>query len=194
MTLFVADDLARWHAAHASYPAMIAAHPVARLQALDRWYREELPAAIRARDPMTITHEEMVKVTEWKMARGVWRAPNLVKVKANTPDAVDAAGRAAAAQLGTLNKAIGAFTELDGVGPATASAVLAIMDPSRYPFFDEEVAKQVPALGPVAWTLAYYRRYAEALVTRAQALGSAWSPVMVEQALWAHHRAAITTG
>jgi hypothetical protein len=193
MSLMESTDLAAWQRALAHYPAAIAAHPVARLAALDRWYRTELPVAIHARAPMTITHDEMVRVTEWKMARGVWRAPNLVKVKANPSAAVDAAGRAAAAQLATLNKAVGAFTELDGVGPATASAVLAIMDPHRYPFFDEDVARQVPTLGPVAWTLAYYRRYAEALVARAQALGAAWNAVMVEQALWAQHRASITT-
>lgn len=191
MALFDATDIARWQTALNAYPAAIAAHPVARLAALDTWYRETLPAAIRGRTPMTITHDEMVRVTEWKMARGVWRAPNLVKVKANAPEAVDAAGRAASAQLATLTKAIGALGELEGVGPATASAVLAIMAPERYPFFDEDVAKQVPSLGPVAWTLSYYRRYAEALVARAHALDADWTPVMVERALWAHHRGEI---
>ncbi len=194
MTWFASADLEAWQAALRDYPAQIAAHPVARLSGLDTWYRDALPLAIRARQPMTITHEEMVRVTEWKMARGVWRAPNLVKVKANAPEAVEAAGRMAAAQLGTLNKAVGAITELDGVGPATASAVLAIMDPTRYPFFDEDVARQVPSLGPVAWTLAYYRRYAEALTARAAALGADWTPVMVEQALWAHHRRTMPVG
>ncbi len=194
MALFASTDASAWRTALEAYPQAIAAHPVARLQALDTWYRTELPVAMRAREPMTVTHDEMVRVTEWKMARGVWRAPNLVKVKANAPEAVEHAGREAAAHLGTLNKAIGAFTELDGVGPATASAVLALMDPARYPFFDEDVARQVPTLGPVAWTLAYYRRYAEALVVRAAALAAAlgddWTPVMVERALWAHHRIA----
>jgi hypothetical protein len=192
MTLFLNADVGAWQTALAAYPAAIAAHPVARLAELDTWYRETLPPRIRARAPMSITHEEMVRVTEWKMARGVWRAPNLVKVKANTPDAVDAAGRAAASQLDVANKAVGALCELDGVGPATASAVLAIMSPQRYPFFDEDVAKQVATLGPVAWTLAYYRKYADALVARADALGQDWTAVMVERALWATARQTAT--
>lgn len=191
MSLFASTDRRAWQSAYDAYPAAIAAHPVARLAELDSWYRETLPPAMRAREPMTLTHDEMVRVTEWKMARGVWRAPNLVKVKANSAEAVDAAGRAAAANLGTLNKAIHALCELDGVGPATASAVLAIMDPSRYPFFDEDVAKQVPSLGVVAWTLAYYRKYAEALVARAGELGSDWSSVMVERALWSNFRGSV---
>lgn len=191
MSLYASTDLSRWQSAYDAYPAAIAAHPVARLKDLDTWYRETLPPAIRAREPMTLTHDEMVRVTEWKMARGVWRAPNLVKVKANAPEAVDAAGRAASANLATLNKAINALCELDGVGPATASAVLAIMDPHRYPFFDEDVVKQVPSLGVVAWTLAYYRKYAEALVTRAVELGGDWDAMMVERALWSHYRASV---
>jgi uncharacterized protein YbjT (DUF2867 family) len=51
---------------------------------------------------------------------------------------------------------------------------------------DELVAAQVPSLGAVAWTLAYYRRYADALRERAKELGHGWTPVMVERALWSH--------
>jgi hypothetical protein len=55
-----------------------------------------------------------------------------------------------------------------------------------YPFFDELVAAQVPDLGKVAWTLGYYGKYAAALRERAGALGTPWTPAMVERALWAH--------
>ena len=58
--------------------------------------------------------------------------------------------------------------------------------PDLYPFFDELVAAQVPGLGAVAWTIAYYRRYADALRERASQLGQRWTPVMVERALWAN--------
>ena len=80
-----------------------------------------------------------------------------------------------------------ALAELDGVGPATASAVAAAAAPEVYPFFDELVAAQVtPALGEVAFTPAFYAKYADALRQRASALGAGWTPVMVERALWAH--------
>ena len=75
---------------------------------------------------------------------------------------------------------------LDGVGPATASSVAAAAAPQVYPFFDELVAHQVPGLGPVAFTLPYYLRYAEALRERARRLGEGWSPVLVERALWSN--------
>jgi len=57
-----------------------------------------------------------------------------------------------------------------------------------YPFFDELVAAQVPGLGPVAFTPAYYQRYAAQLRARALELGHdcpepAWTAQDLSQAL-----------
>jgi hypothetical protein len=187
-----ADDRPHaWAAALASYDAVVAAQGVARLPALDRWYHDALPGQIAARAPAGahVTHDELVRVTEWKMARGVWRARNLVLVRGNAPAAVEAASRdafaAVAAPGARATAPIAALAALAGVGPATASAVVAAAAPERYPFFDELVAAQVPGLGPVAFTLGYYARYAEALRTRAAGLGGPWTPARVERALWA---------
>jgi hypothetical protein len=75
--------------------------------------------------------------------------------------------------------------ELKGVGPATASAVVAAARPDVYSFF-ELVAEHLPVLGRVAWTLPYYARYAEALRQHAAVLGGEWTPASLERALWAH--------
>ena len=177
---------ARFHEALARYDAVIARQEVARLPELDRWYREELPPAIAAREPAHVTHPELVRLTEWKMARGVWRAPNLVLVRGNDPAVVAETSGAALAAVPHPTAPIARLATLAGVGPATASAVVAAVAPARYPFFDELVAAQIPALGKVAWTLGYYARYATALRERAAALGADWTPVLVERALWAH--------
>ena len=169
----------------ASYDDVIARQDVSRLPELDRWYREELSRAIRSRRSAHVTHAELVRLTEWKMARGVWRAPNLVLVRGNTPDAVLERSTAALASIPHPTAPIAALAKLDGVGPATASAVAAAAAPETYPFFDELVAGRIPALGKVAWTLSYYSRYAQALRERAAQLGGAWTPVMVERAVWA---------
>ena len=66
-----------------------------------------------------------------------------------------------------------------------ASAVLAAARPDIYPFFDEVVAQQIPGLGPVAFTPAYYGRYADRLRARAGELGGGWTAHAVGQALWA---------
>jgi hypothetical protein len=176
----------RWRQALDRYEDVVAAQGVARLAELDRWYRDELPGAIGARRPPHVTLSELVRLTEWKMARGVWRAPNLVLVRGNDADAVVRTSGEALAQAPHPTAPIRALATLAGVGPATASAVAAAHAPQVYPFFDELVAAQVPDLGTVAWTLGYYGRYAAALRERAERLGADWTPVMVERALWAH--------
>ena len=169
-----------------SYEAVVARQGVAKLPDHDHWYREELPRAIAARSPAHVTLAELVRLTEWKMARGVWRARNLVLVRGNEPDAVIATSTDALSKIPHPTKPISILATLAGVGPATASAVAAATAPEIYPFFDELVAAQLPELGKVAWTLGYYARYAEALRERARQLGRGWTPEMLERALWAH--------
>ena len=175
----------RWREALRSYRGVIERQGVARLPDLDHWYRDELPDAIAKRRPRHATHAELVKLTEWKMTRGVWRAPNLVLVKGNDAEHVKETTAAALASAPHPTGPVVALANLDGVGPATASALAAAAEPAMYPFFDELVAAQVPGLGTVKWTLGYYAKYAEALRARARALGDGWTPAMVEQAVWA---------
>jgi hypothetical protein len=174
-----------WELAREAYEDVISKQEVARLPELDRWYRTELSAAISGRSRPHVTHDELVRLTEWKMARGVWRAPNLVLVRGNPADEVVATSTSALSKVPHPTAPIATLAKLKGVGPATASAVTALAAPELYPFFDELVAEQVPSLGKVAWTLGYYARYAEALRERAAALGADWTPVMVERAMWA---------
>ena len=173
-----------WEHARASYASVIERQEVKRLPGLDRWYQQEFPAALRSRPVAHVTHAELVQVTEWKMARGVWRARNLALVKGNPTATVEQVSAAALAAIPDPRRPIAVLAELSGVGPATASAVAAAAAPHLYPFFDELVAAQVPGLGAVKFTAGYYARYAAALRERADALG--WSPVLVEQALWAN--------
>lgn len=182
--LWGTSEPARWRRALDAYPEVIARQDVAKLPALDEWYRDELPALMASRRLVHITLAELTRITEWKMHRGVWRAPNLVRVKNNPPDDVIETTVRALSRVPHPTQPIGEIAKLDGVGPATASAVVAALLPTVYPFFDELVAAQVPALGPVKWTLGYYARYAEQLRDRATALGVGWTPVSVERALW----------
>ena len=143
----------QWRQALERYDDVVARQGLAKLPELDRWYRDELPDAIASRRPAHVTLPELVRLTEWKMARGVWRARNLVLVRGNDPDVVVETSAAALAKVPHPTAPIAALATLDGVGPATASAVAAATAPDLYPFFDELVAAQVPELGKVAWTL-----------------------------------------
>ncbi len=175
-----------WQAALDRYPAVVASQGVKRLPALDQWYREELPARLASRAPSFLTAEELTRVTEWKMARGVWRQRNLILVRSNEPTQVEATSCEAFRLVPEPTKPLAILSRLAGVGPATASAVLAAFAPAIYPFFDDLVASQIPDLGPVDFTARTYARYADALRERARRLGSGWTPTQLERALWAH--------
>ena len=168
------------------YPAVVERQGVAKLPELDRWYHGELPGLIAGRGPAHLTLPELVRLTEWKMARGVWRAPNLVLVRGNEPAAVQETSTLALSKIPHPTAPISELAKLKGVGPATASAAAAAAAPETYPFFDELVAAQLPGLGPVAWTMSYYARYADALRAAARELPGDWTPALLERALWAH--------
>jgi len=185
-TLWSATSQAKWREAHDRYDAVIAEEGVKRLAELDRWYQGELPPAIAKRRPAHVTHDELVKASEWKMARGVFRARNLVLVKGNDAGVVVQTSTDALSRIPDPKAPIATLAKLDGVGPATASAIAAAAAPEIYPFFDELVAAQIPGLGAIAFTMTYYARYADALRSRAAELGKDWTPVLVEKALWAN--------
>jgi hypothetical protein len=187
--LWKSSECAPWHAALDNYPAVIAAQGSERLTRLDKWYLYELPPLIKARPEPYITLDELKEVTSWKMARGVWRERNRWLVSGNAPEAVEEASCKAFAAAPDPRKPINTLSTLAGVGPATASAVMAAYAPETYPFFDELVAHRIPGLGPVDFTLKYYVAYAEALRERATQLTATcphrpWTPHDLSQALW----------
>jgi hypothetical protein len=184
--LWNSESPGEWHAALESYSAVIESQRVEGLSALDRWYRLELPDSIAARKPAFITFDELVQVTKWKMARGVWRARNLTLVRENQPENVKSLSQEALARAPNPTSPISTLSRLAGVGPATSSAVMAAAYPETYPFFDELVAVQIPGLGEVAFTLKYYDRYASALRERAARLDSGITPAQLERALWSN--------
>ena len=185
-----------WHAALDAYEDVIDAQEVTRLAEHDRWFHEDLPRLIAARrtDPTArpgyVTRDELIRVTHWKMARGVWRARNLQLVQSNQASDVEAASRAALAAIPDPRRPILALTRLAGVGPATASAILAAAAPEHYPFFDDLIAGSIPEFGEVKYTTSYYLDYAARIRDRAGALSAAcphggWTPHDVDRALWA---------
>ena len=185
-TLWASDNDGAWNRALQSYEEVIARQAVGPLVDLDKWYQRELPSTIAGRTPPHVTYDELVKLTEWKMARGVWRARNLVLVRGNDAERVVKTSTTALSLVPHPTKPIAELASLDGVGPATASAVAAAFAPDTYPFFDELVANQIPGLGKLAFTMGYYGKYGEALRQRATKLGSEWTVSRVERALWAH--------
>ncbi len=195
--LWNSEPCAEWQAALEEYPEVIRAQRVRGLEELDAWYRVDLPGLVAARQPAYVTRNELERVATWKMKRGVWRERNRRLVAGNPLAVVKKTTREALAAVPDLRMPISILSRLAGVGPATASAVLAGYSPALFPFFDELVAQQIPGLGTVAFTAAYYQRYATALRERAAKLNEhcqnqVWTAHLVSQALWAASGGKIT--
>jgi hypothetical protein len=192
------DDCAQWQNRLDQYNKAITALGKEKLVNLDQWYREQLPASILERVPPYITHDELQGIAAWKMHRGSWRERNRQLIAAIPPERVEEVSREAFAAIPDFRKPVAILSTLPGVGPATASAALAAYAPHLYPFFDELVAAFIPGLGPVAFTMPYYLKYASALRERAAMLNAScsdavaatgapqrWTAHDVAQALWA---------
>lgn len=191
MNLWASNKCADWHSVFERYADVIQAQRVNGLFELDAWYRNELPSIIAARSRAYITLGELEQVIKWKMKRGVWRERNRLLVLSNLSALVKKTSQDAFALIPDPRKPVDLLSQLAGVGPATASGVLACVAPNIYPFFDELVAAQIPGLGKVAFTTTYYQRYAEELRKRAGRLNGKcvhheWTAHETSQALWAN--------
>ncbi|CAL8469581.1 g9122 [Coccomyxa elongata] len=172
-----------------------------RLTELERWFWEQLPEVLRERSPPQLHGEEIVTIVEWKLKREKWRPKLLDYAKSLKEDDVqqiseEAFNKAskisekanASADLDgePLRDALQSLTQLKGVGPATASAILTACC-RDVPFMSDE-AMAAALTGPKVYTAARYLEFARALRLKADRLtdklGRRFSAQDVERALW----------
>ena len=187
-TLWHSSDEARWLASEASYPAALSTRPLNKGDAA--WIDTELPALLLSRAPRAyLTQPELSRVMRWKLRFGKMR-PLQKLVDALPEAAVRAASSAAFAALpaagggGGLAAALAALHKpLKGVGPATASAVLAAWAPAQVAFMSDEALEVV--VGSRGYTDAECVALSAACAAKAEALGVGWTAQRVQRALWA---------
>jgi len=155
---------------------------------LDKWYQNELPKKIKSRGKEShLTHEELVQLIKWKLARGKFypQLTNLVRI--NTPRAVQTESRKAFRKLPNLEAAITTLCGLKGVGTTLASAVLAAMAPELAPFMADECLLSMPEVEGIDYTMKEYIKLVEKTkecVERLNAQGGDWTPHKVELTVW----------
>ncbi|XP_024029929.1 uncharacterized protein LOC21390497 isoform X1 [Morus notabilis] len=176
-----------WREALSAYESRIESLNKSNLVSLDDYYRNHLPPLLRQRNPNPfITTSELSQLMRWKLARGKWRPRLLDFVSALDEDLVKSASRKAFKSLPDISKAVSELTVLKGVGPATASAILAAYAPDLAPFMSDEAMEA--ALGNSKdYTAKQYLLFANKLQTKAKELSSeeaTFTPSDVERALW----------
>jgi len=158
---------------------------------LDKWYQNELPKKIKSRGKEAhLTHEEIVQLIKWKLARGKFypQLTNLVRI--NTPRAVQTESRKAFRKLPNIEASITTLCGLKGVGTTLASAVLAAMAPDLAPFMADELLLSMPEVEGIDYTMKEYMKLVEKTkecVDRLNAQGGDWNPHKVEMAVWTYY-------
>nr|GMD80792.1 Ena/VASP-like protein [Ipomoea batatas] len=184
---FKCSDSGLWKEALSSYDARIEALNKPNLLSLDAFYRNELPLLLRQRNPTPyLTTSDLTKLMQWKLTRGKWR-PRLLDFVSSLDDAVvKPASQAAFQSLPDVSKAVSELTVLKGVGPATASAILAAYAPDVAPFMSDE-AMQAALGNSKDYTLKQYLVFVDKLQAKAEeltAMGVSFTPSDIERALW----------
>merc|ERR1712227_22452 len=161
---------------------------------LDKWYQNELPKKIKSRGKEGhLTHEELVQLIKWKLARGKFRPRLKDLIQMNTPRVVMQETKKAFRAIDKrkdIEAAVSALSNLKGVGPAMASAVLAAMAPDLAPFMADELLLSMPEVEGIDYTMKEYMKLVEKTkecVDRLNAQGGDWNPHKVEMAVWTYY-------
>ncbi|XP_008301907.1 uncharacterized protein LOC103373720 [Stegastes partitus] len=192
--LFSCEDPATWRRAYDSYWDVVEVKArgkkPGKLLSLDKWYQQELPALISSRPDRHVTQSELVKLMEWKLTRGKFRPRLQQLVASNSEDTVEKCSRKAFSLLPDVQAAIAELSSLKGIGPATASAVLAAGAPEQTAFMSDEAVECVPGLKPIQYTAKHYALYLDKMVEQSKKLNKVdaqqdWTPHRLELCLWA---------
>ncbi|KAI9844620.1 MAG: hypothetical protein M1837_005472 [Sclerophora amabilis] len=127
------------------------ATPSDSLERLDRRRFNEIPAVAQQRTTdkgeTWLEKEEVEDLIKWKLKHGKFR-PKLTQLVASNPSSTVASTTKEAFQLHDANpsapsSSITKLTSLKGIGPASASLLLAVFDPQHVPFFSDECFRWV---------------------------------------------------
>ncbi|XP_010520796.1 PREDICTED: uncharacterized protein LOC104799833 [Tarenaya hassleriana] len=184
---FDCSDAGAWKHALSSYESRIESLNKPNLVSLDQFYRQELPSLLHQRDPNPyITTSELSELMKWKLTRGKWRPRLLDFVSSLDESSVKSASGKAFESLPDISKAVSELTVLKGIGPATASAVLAAYAPETAPFMSDEAMMAV--LGTSKdYSLKQYLLFTSKIQAKAKELSSedeSFTPSGIERALW----------
>ncbi|KAM9715961.1 uncharacterized protein ACNS7B_022107 isoform 2-T2 [Menidia menidia] len=192
--LFTCEEPSSWRSVYDNYWAVVEAKAKTKkagsLLKLDKWYQEELPTLISSRSVKHITLSELVKLMEWKLTRGKFRPRLQQLVASNGGDIVEKCSSKAFSLLPDVPAAISELSSLRGVGPATASAILAAGAPELTAFMSDEAMESVPGLKPIQYTAKHYALYLNRMAAQSAKLNKVdaqqdWTPQRLELCLWA---------
>ena len=186
------SDNNTWESVEALLPEVV--NHVDGLKKIEKDVRERLlPKDSRK---TFITKEDLLAVVNWKFSVGKPRHALMKHLKSNTETSVRENSSAAFAKarnagtktaLAMTKNALEDLINLKGVGPATASAVLALVRPDLFAYmYDEAIECFLPKR---TYTMSTYLTLNTHCTEIASKLGHGWTTSRVARALWTAARA-----
>ena len=151
----------------------------------DLWMWSQLSEKLQKQNYCKLSQFE--RIVDWKMTRGLFRPRNKQLLSDNGESDVEKYSREAFEMADSQpKKAISLLCKLKGIGPATASALLAVYCPEKYAFMSDE--GMTTAGLPLKYTEKAYADYKSAIDNKINALPFLhdWSANDVQQALWCY--------
>ena len=154
------------------------------LVSLDKFYRDEYINIVMSRDPPVLHLNELSNVMKWKLSRGKMR-PLQKLVDSNCDEEVRAITKSAIQSLkdGDWEQGILTLTSLKGIGPATASAILAPLFPDIVPFMADEVLF-ITCDGKREYTMKAYHTMRSSLLNKSIELSGSSSLEDIGRCIW----------
>jgi hypothetical protein len=194
------SDIKIWGLVEAMYPEVVT--QIDGLKEIDEEY-SSLGGLLLSKDDTlkkSITKDELLKVVvEWKFKVGKPRLALMKHLNSNTEtsvvehstDAIEKARTAAEnnnkTDDSTTKKILEDLMKLKGVGPATASAILVLVQPDSFAYMYDEVIECF--LPKRTYTLKTYMSLNEGCLEIASKLGNGWTTSRVARTLWIAARA-----
>ena len=180
------NKISVWEQIEARYDDMILKTGGDKLVELEK-FCTKLSKKIVSSDEPVITKEELLKIVDWKFTKGKPRYALLNRLKSNQN--VEECSRKAfiESMKGNVQEAINGLCALNGVGPATASAVLTLHRGDLFAFMDDEVIEAVYD-GKRGYTFKIFDAVNSKCNAIAKQLGENWTTRRVGRALWAASR------
>ncbi|KAM0791705.1 hypothetical protein ACM66B_003977 [Microbotryomycetes sp. NB124-2] len=169
------------------------------LNELDQWYNTTLKNTIEGR--AELGSHDLIELMKWKLARGKWR-PRLEQLVASNSDSLirsttskaislvshsssSSADKSSQPSISNTSEAIKELSKLKGVGPATASAVLALVQPTWLPFMSDELMNALFGKDvKLEYTVKAYEKLVKDVQTKFKS-GEGWTANELEKACWA---------
>ncbi|TVY87344.1 hypothetical protein LAWI1_G004741 [Lachnellula willkommii] len=176
------------------YPAVLKARnanakpDATPIEELDKFRYVEAPARFSKNTGATMKLEDIQKLLQWKLRHGTFRPSLTQQVASNSDEKVEEATKDAFSHYASNPDDIKTVIEklsapLKGIGPATASLLLAVHDPDHVVFFSDELYTWLVADGKSVQPKYKIAEF-EALFSEAKALQARLhvSPIDIEKA------------